>query len=158
MLAAITQAAVGEKIFVNAFPLHRIRPYFAAMFRKVICFVILASMFLHCASRLGVLSHLYEKRHHIAYALGLIHEVPIATCSNDYDFQTGLVLHEQHDADQTVPQGLAHAPEIILCTPPAPQMFGASPSTLLDVAASLYADRYYRSPLIPVFRPPCLLS
>jgi hypothetical protein len=55
-------------------------------------------MVLHCASRLGVLSHLYQKRHHIAKAVGLIVEVPIAMCSSDY-YGDQFVVQDQDMSD-----------------------------------------------------------
>lgn len=75
------------------------------MKRAVIC-VILCSMMLHCASRVGFLSYLYQHRHEIAFSLGLINEVPIATCSSDYDFGDGLVVRsvtEDGASQRTLP-------------------------------------------------------
>ena len=56
-------------------------------------------MVLHCASRLGVLSQVYQHRHHIAQAIGLVVEIPIAICSSDY-YADQLVFQsdEHHDA------------------------------------------------------------
>ena len=83
--------------------------YLSRVIRKGIIFVILCSMQLHCASRIGFLSYLYTQRQEIAYSLGLISEIPIAMCSSDYDFQDGLVVHaSQGDAAtrQTLPMAL----------------------------------------------------
>jgi len=66
-------------------------------------------MLLHCASRIGFLSYLYEQRQQIAYALGVISEIPIAMCSSDYDFQDGLEIHASQDdaaAGQSLPMAL----------------------------------------------------
>lgn len=49
-------------------------------------------MTLHCASRLGVVSYLYENRLEIAYQIGLIAEIPIAMCAGDYFEKTALWL------------------------------------------------------------------
>jgi hypothetical protein len=67
--------------------------------KKTLCYIILFSMVLHCASRLGVLSHIYQYRHHIAQAIGLVVEIPIAVCNSDY-YADQLVFQsdEQHDA------------------------------------------------------------
>jgi hypothetical protein len=70
------------------------------MLSSFICLVIIASMMTHCAARLGVLSYLYEKRHHIALSVGLISETPIALCSHDYDFGNGLILNNSGDAQK----------------------------------------------------------
>jgi hypothetical protein len=66
-------------------------------------------MVLHCASRVGFLSYLYQQRQEIAYALGLITEIPIAMCSSDYDFNDDLVIHAPHhenSSGQTIPVAL----------------------------------------------------
>jgi hypothetical protein len=69
--------------------------------RKTLCYIILLSMVLHCASRLGVLSHLYQKRHQIAKAVGLIVEIPIAMCSSDY-YPDQMVLQD-HQTNDVLP-------------------------------------------------------
>jgi hypothetical protein len=73
------------------------------MFKKGIILVILFSMMLHCASRIGFLSYLYQQRHELAYTIGLIAEVPIALCSSDYDFDSGLKIRAQDESDQSLP-------------------------------------------------------
>src|SRR6185436_13620850 len=83
------------------------------MMRRTLALLILFSMILHCASRLGVLSYLYENRNHIASTVGLISEVPIAICSSNYDFNDG--LHIQHtDTDPSFPVSFLTAHEITL--------------------------------------------
>jgi hypothetical protein len=69
-------------------------------------------MGLHCSSRIGFLSYLYQQRHEIAYAFGLIAEIPIAMCSSDYNFQTEDVL--QDDSDYASLPLAIHASEINL--------------------------------------------
>ena len=68
--------------------------------RKVVIFVVLGSMILHCASRVGFLSYLYQNRNEIAYTLGLTDEMPIAMCNSDYDFDKGLTI-QSADHDET---------------------------------------------------------
>lgn len=75
--------------------------------------LILTCMMLHCASRVGFLSYLYQQRHEIAFALGLIAEVPIAMCSSDYDFSDDLSVHVS-DNDEAARQTLPMAFEINL--------------------------------------------
>lgn len=84
--------------------------------RRIISLVILCSMMLHCASRLGILSYLYQERHSIARAVGLIQEIPIALCSSDYDFNQGLTIQHNDDADE-MPVTFGHAHEITLFAP-----------------------------------------
>jgi hypothetical protein len=68
--------------------------------RKVVIFIILGSMILHCASRVGLLSYLYQNRNEIAFTLGLTDEIPIAMCNSDYDFDKGLTI-QSADHDET---------------------------------------------------------
>ncbi len=70
------------------------------MFRKTIVYIILFSMVLHCACRLGFLNELYQKRHSIAYTIGLIAEVPIAMCASDFNFVKNLTIdiEKEHSA------------------------------------------------------------
>lgn len=75
--------------------------------------LILTCMMLHCASRVGFLSYVHQQRHEIAFALGLITEVPMAMCSSDYDFSDGLSIHVS-DNDDTARQTLPMAFEINL--------------------------------------------
>ncbi|MFN7259043.1 MAG: hypothetical protein ACK5TU_04000 [Cyclobacteriaceae bacterium] len=70
------------------------------MFKRLLVYLILTSMILHCAGRLGLLDSLYQQRHRIAYNLGLIAEIPIAICSGDYDFDDKLKF-QSGDADET---------------------------------------------------------
>jgi hypothetical protein len=83
--------------------------YLCAMFKKGMVMLILTCMMLHCASRVGFLSYLYQQRHEIAFTLGLIAEVPIAMCSSDYDFNDDLSVHVSDNDDaarQTLPMAL----------------------------------------------------
>jgi hypothetical protein len=82
------------------------------MIRKSLAAAILISMTLHCASRLEILSYLYQNRQELAWSLGLIREVPITMCNSDYDFGSGLKI-ENVKADHALP-AFAYAHEIIL--------------------------------------------
>ncbi len=70
------------------------------MFKRLLVYLILTSMILHCAGKLGLLDSLYQQRHRIVYNLGLIAEIPIAICSGDYDFDDKLKF-QSGDADET---------------------------------------------------------
>ena len=70
-------------------------------------------MTLHCACRLGILDQLYQKRNEIAYALGLIVEVPIAMCSSDYDFDQSLKITTT-DSSHSLPAHSIQTKEITL--------------------------------------------
>lgn len=86
--------------------------YFSDVKNRLVVAVILIGMGLHCSSRIGFLSYLYQQRHEIAYAIGLIAEVPIAMCSSDYHFQTGDVLQDDSE-HKSLPLAI-HASEITL--------------------------------------------
>jgi len=82
--------------------------YLSHVIRKGMVLIILCSMMLHCASRIGFVSYLYQQRQEISYSLGLITEIPIALCSSDYDFNDDLVIRSSHEATggQTLPVAL----------------------------------------------------
>jgi hypothetical protein len=81
--------------------------------KRIVSLIILVSMMLHCASRLGVISYLYQQRHQIAYQVGLIAEIPIALCDSDHDFSGELKI-QHHDNDEKLPATFTQAPEIQL--------------------------------------------
>lgn len=123
--------------------------------KRIACIIILLSMTLHCASRLGILSYLYQKRHHIAHAIGLIAEVPIAMCSSDYHFDKNLIIHDaSEEAQEREPAGLAPASEIVLFVQPIATAISSIPITDQS-QCSLYVETSYLSPVISIFRPPC---
>jgi hypothetical protein len=118
--------------------------------------LILASMVLHCAGRLGLLSHLYENRHHIAYTIGLITEVPIAMCSSDYDFDGGLAILENDTAEQPGQQHLfVQAQEIILFMPPAATQPSFTETSFTVKGLTPYSGQFYHTANADIFHPPC---
>ena len=118
--------------------------------------LILGSMVLHCAGRLGLLSHLYENRHRIAYTIGLITEVPIAMCSSDYDFDAGLTILENDSAEQPHQQHLfVQAQEIILFMPPAATQPSVSEIPIAMKAVTPYSGQPYHTANADIFHPPC---
>jgi hypothetical protein len=128
------------------------------MYRRVICLVVLAGMIVHCAARLGVLSYVYEKRHNIALSVGLIAEIPIATCSHDYDFGNGLVFNSSSSDDQKAPSSFSTAREIILFLQTGAIAFEAiwQPLNLQSIS---YPQSHYKSTcLLDIFHPPSIAS
>jgi hypothetical protein len=117
--------------------------------------VILFSMTLHCFSRLGVLSYVFEKRHEIAYSLGLIADIPIAMCSSDYDFTPGLTVQEA-DGVQSLPQHVTQAQEIILFFHTVATDIILGEAVILMMAFDNRDDALYPSPLLSVFHPPSI--
>jgi len=127
------------------------------MMRRAVILVILCSMMLHCASRVGFLSYLYGQRHEIAYRLGIIAEVPIAICSGNYDFNDGLTIHST-DEDGASQRALPIALEI--------KLFFVSHSLQVPNLNEIRIDRAYaplwskplNGCLRSVFHPPAHLS
>ena len=123
------------------------------MMRRTLALLILFSMVLHCASRLGVLSYLYENRNHIANSIGLISEVPIAMCSSDYDFNDG--LHIQHaDTHPSAPATFLTAHEITLFAQARIAFNLRENSTLTHEGKSRYSVGHYQHPSLEIFQPP----
>lgn len=125
------------------------------MIKRLVIALILFSMVLHSASRLGVLSYLYKQRHEIAFALGMIAEIPIAMCNSDYEFNHELILHGAQDGDQTTPAVLLPAHEIHLFVD-EPSDFLLEPQhsiAQLTLNTSL-REAPYPSPPVSIFHPP----
>lgn len=110
-------------------------------------------MTLHCFSRLGVLSYIFEKRHEIAYALGLIAEVPIAMCSSDYDFTPGLVIDHAQDEHQ-LPPSVSPAQEIILFIHTVTVEIKPRHAASFTKGFDQRDEGKYPSPSLSVFHPP----
>jgi hypothetical protein len=123
------------------------------MMRRTLSVLILLSMVLHCASRLGVLSYLYENRNQIANTMGLISEVPIAMCSSDYDFNEG--LHIQHaDTHPSAPATFLTAHEITLFAQAFVSFNLRENSSITDEGKSRYSVGSYQHPPFEIFQPP----
>ena len=123
------------------------------MLRKGVVFLILTTMVLHCASRVGFLSFLYKQRHEIAYTIGVIAEVPIAMCNSDYDFNGGLTLETSGD-EESIPPALFQAKEINLFFSKdyielTPQLHVIQTSSICEIVESAY-----QRPAISIFHPP----
>lgn len=123
------------------------------MIRRILATIILLSMVLHCASRLGILSYLYKNRNELAYVVGLVSEMPIAICSSDYDFNEG--LHIQHaDTQPGTPVSFLTAPEITLfCLSPFSVELHNN-SVPKNTAYPTYKELTYTTPLQAIFQPP----
>lgn len=67
------------------------------MVKRIVCVIILSSMALHCAARLGLLDYLYSKRSTIAFSLGLTAERVIASCGLGHYQQESLTMADEGD-------------------------------------------------------------
>ena len=121
--------------------------------KRILSIIILFSMVLHCASRLGILSQVYQKRHVIAYTVGLIGEIPIALCGSDYDPSDKLHI-QSGDADEALPVNFIQAQEINLFM--ISGELSLVPDWLLIDERGLYRhhDGLYPSPSFSIFHPP----
>lgn len=110
-------------------------------------------MMLHSASRLGVLSYLYQQRHDIAYAVGLIAEIPIAMCNSDYDFGSGLVIVSANGSDHSLPPQSLQAREIQLFVN---EFIGFIEPRRLEfkIDQPFLVESAYSSPPLSIFHPP----
>ena len=128
--------------------------YIWRMLRKAVVLLILTSMTLHCASRTGFLSYLYEHRMEIAYSLGLIDEVPISICHDAYEFNKGLTI-TTHDAPKSsLPSCLSQAREIILFCQTPVFISELEPTGLTLLHITVLLQRNYSSPGLSIFHPP----
>lgn len=129
---------------------------FAPMIKRVTIVVLLIGMVLHSASRLGVLSYLYQHRHDIAHSLGLIEEIPIASCTDDYHLNQGLKIVTAEQADSTLPPATWLAQEIQLFFHGGADIRFGNPTITLGNAYTIRpAESWYNSPILSIFHPPC---
>ena len=103
---------------------------------------------------MGILSYVFEKRHAIAYSIGIIAEIPIALCNADYDFSGDLKIQDA-DEDQSMPY-FASAQEINLFFISAFELEQAPSHLELSKAETFCSDLDYHSPTNSIFHPPSL--
>jgi hypothetical protein len=130
------------------------RSQFRAM-KRILVLIILASMMLHCASRIGFISYLYQNRHQIAYQTGLIAEVPVALCSSAYDFGKGLNIEHPDERTYLLPLPALQTLVISLFVRHADLNMENELQVLAVVYPTKVIESRYESPLLTIFRPPC---
>ncbi|HYF67470.1 MAG TPA: hypothetical protein VD884_05005 [Ohtaekwangia sp.] len=121
--------------------------------RKAFSFVIILSMTLHCASRLGVLSYLHKNRYTIGYSLGMISEIPIAMCNNEIDVHKSLFI-QHHDLQDKVPAGFPLALEINLFEQTPESLSFNDDASIGNSGNTTYTLSGYPSPPLKFFQPP----
>ena len=126
------------------------------MTKKLTLYTLLLSMALHCGCRLGLLNQLYQKRHQIAYTIGLIAEIPIAMCSSDHDFSSGIHIEDQDDYDKNIPAGVFQTNEINLFFEPHGFWLNPEFNFLKEARSTSVIDNHYLSPGFSIFHPPSL--
>lgn len=123
--------------------------------KRAFSIVIILSMTLHCASRLGIISYLYSQRHEIAYSVGLIAEVPMTMCNDEFHRIGGvLVLLQSRTADDRVPIVLSAAQEITLFAHVEYLQLSSPTGTLTEHNTSTILNAYSKR-LSAIFHPPC---
>jgi len=124
------------------------------MFRKGLVYIILVSMMLHCASRMNLLSYVFEHRQELALMLGIIDEIPISTCHHAYEFDKGLNIQMSDDEKSNLPPVLAQATEIILFFQHS--VFHLDPESVMLMAQhfTMMPEKQYAPPKFPIFHPP----
>ena len=127
------------------------------MKRKVTCIVIIASMFLHCSCRLGLLSYLYENRNEIALKIGLIKEVSIALCSSDFHFNAELIL-KSNSVDDQIPVNFLHTQEINLFYVSTMPILFVHQIPLANKLPIADVDNFYGRPILSIFHPPTVVG
>lgn len=124
--------------------------------KRTFCGIILLSMMLHCAGRLGLISYLHNNRHEIAYTIGLITEIPIATCNGEYFAkQAPLIIEDDDSADQQLPVQISRAREILLFSHEMSFNLSMNLSELLLTHNTSFTEVQYNSPVLRIFHPPC---
>jgi len=107
-------------------------------------------MLLHCTSRLGFVSYVYQQRHEIAFSLGLTAEKVIAMCNSNYHKE--IKFAEHHSDNETAP--LPNAQEINLFFEVIVVCFTPAYSSGADKRMSFYYYGTYSSPPPDIFHPP----
>ena len=131
-------------------------PYFVPM-KKVAIVVILVSMLLHCASRIGILSYAYQKRHEIAFSLGITQERSIATCSSDYDFGRGLTIQTSDDESAGIPVAVFQTKEINLFIQEIAFNITRAVGVPIEYNRNFAEPGHYPPPLKAIFHPPAVV-
>lgn len=125
------------------------------MLKRVVIGIVLFSMMLHCAGRLGILSYAYEQRFQIAFTLGLIDEMPMTMCSHEYYADGGLDLqYNNHESPNSIPSATFTSQEINLFFSTVP-----APTTMLSGLTAAHhtgiVQGKYLPPALSIFHPPC---
>ena len=122
------------------------------MLRRGAAYIILTTVLLHGSARLGLLDHVYQKRHEIAFALSLISEVPIAICSVDYDFAETLKIESGDDSHSGPPVSL-QTNEVDLFLIEQTE-FDNQSNLPASIWTRITADLYRLAPSNSIFHPP----
>ncbi|HYG18410.1 MAG TPA: hypothetical protein VD816_05750 [Ohtaekwangia sp.] len=121
--------------------------------KRALTIAIILSMALHCVNRLGILSHLYQKRQVIAYHLGLIAELPITQCSHE-DHTIGTLLVPDEATNERLPINFIQTLDINLFVINTEALSFDVDRLLRAGYADGYKAGYYPPPAFFIFHPP----
>jgi|JI6StandDraft_1071083.scaffolds.fasta_scaffold04524_8 hypothetical protein len=122
--------------------------------KRIVIFLILLSMVLHCATRLGLMTWLYQNRQAIAYNLRLVNEPHITECSHDATLDRLVEINTDTDSSDELPAKMFQVREInLFCefnlTNTYPQYAFLRETQLPNIV-----ERNYPSPDLGIFHPP----
>jgi len=110
---------------------------------------------MHCASRLGFMTWMYQNREEIAYSLGFIHERPITMCGRVYDLDRAVKIEAvQHDTDNMPAPALPVSDINLFIDFSDITQKVHNRSFLAEVFNNLYQPHACSSPAYPIFQPP----
>ena len=126
------------------------------MLKKFTIALILFSMTLHCAYRIGLVTYLYQERHVIAQSLGFIEEVPIAVCGQKANNTRSLIIHEKTDQQNPIPVQLALTREIVLFFDSGNRILNPSigSSPVKFIGNTRYQPFAHQDIALAIFQPP----
>ena len=125
------------------------------MIRKSLGIIVLSSLVLHCASRVGLLSHIYQERHQIAFFLGIVDELPIALCGTSHFDSQQLLVHPA-DEKGSVPAELMTRINIVLFCVKVGNIDDPVRFLIPPVHNFHYVLVPYASPARDILHPPCV--
>jgi hypothetical protein len=110
-------------------------------------------MALHCAYRIGAVELVYQNRHDIARTFGLIHEVPIAVCSSQYDFGRSIKI-ESNSGHHTPALPSVEVRHIDLFIAARNSLTKPSFVALRELTVPAPDDLYHLTLVAAIFHPP----
>jgi hypothetical protein len=114
-------------------------------------------MTLHCATKLGVIDHLYRNRHHIGIALGMLSEMPVAMCGSQYNHPTKIIVSPVDKDCENHPLSLKINEINLYCTENSIQVgYTAFFECELSFSSSVNLYQYFSHR--PIFHPPTFSS
>jgi hypothetical protein len=125
------------------------------MSKRLGIYLVLFSMTLHCACRLGFIDYIYNNRNEIGYALGLVSELRITVCSNNYNSGKNLRI-VVGDSSSSTPNTVFKTEHINLFFVPLPW----NPHTTREIhnrQSRFTVPNFYKLQLVTsVFHPPSM--